>query len=109
MAGFTINPKESLGGGSNMSDVGFRRVGTTHNWGKAGSAAGGGPGGRNSYIATPSGVEQALDADHLGEVGGPTSPRHQPFNPANIVQVNLGDLLAPEADSLDMLDTQMDF
>jgi hypothetical protein len=76
-----------------MSEVGFRKSSMAHNWGKAANTAGDGPGRRNQYFATPSGVAAPTDSSFLGDVGGPIAPRHQPFNPANIVSVNLGDLL----------------
>ncbi len=82
-----------------MSDVSFRKTGWTANWAQTGSAGSGGPGRRNQYMATPSGPVEKSNDPPLGEVGTPVAPRYQPFNPANIVQVNLGDILEKEHSS----------
>lgn len=74
-----------------------RRTINSHNWGKAENTAGDGPGRRNNYLATPHGVVQNSEMG-LGESGGPSTPRHQPFNPANIVMMDMGALLKESED-----------
>lgn len=73
-------------------DVG-RKLGWSTSPLKADSAGSGGPGRRNQYFATPSGVTEKPPESFSGDSGSGFPGRHQPMGFFDIPQVDLGALL----------------
>jgi len=78
----------------------LHRKPAAYNWGQAANAQGGGPGHHNSYIATPTGPVSKDASQFLGDIGNNYDPRHQPFDPKMIKQVDLGELLKANSNEL---------